>query len=145
MSINARKLGSLLRRPAPRPRAGRDDHLLLFSTEENAARLREALADSRANQNMIPFSLAALPRPEWMSDDEFGDLTRAFISALTRRGLLEADEVRAEFDVSAFVRPGWMSPEAFRRFKIARAELLSGGGREVTVDELRAESGLGHG
>ncbi|MBB4634298.1 hypothetical protein [Longimicrobium terrae] len=145
MSINVRKLGSLLRRPAARLRGRRNDDLLLFSTEENATRLREALADSRADRNMIPLSVAALPRPEWMSDDQFGDLTRAFTSALARRGLLEADEVRAEFDLESFVRPAWMSREAFRRFKVARAELLSGGGREMTVDELRSEFGLERG
>jgi hypothetical protein len=119
MSINARKLGSLLRRPATRLRGGRDSPSYGHST---------------------------VPRPQWMSETAYRDLAEAYQAALSdpERGMPK-DELRTEFDLDAFMRPAWMSPEAFRRFKVARAELLSGRGREMTLDELRAEFRLGHG
>lgn len=62
MPIRSRKLGFPLRRPPTHARAGEDVEALLFSTEENAARLREALNDSRENRNMIPFTVEELRR-----------------------------------------------------------------------------------
>lgn len=58
------KRGSLARRPiGPRPRTpSRNDHIYLFSSPENARRLRKAIANSRANRNMIPFDVDELRR-----------------------------------------------------------------------------------
>lgn len=58
------KRGSLARRLViPRSRASsRNDHIYLFSSPENARRLREAIANSRANRNMIPFDVDELRR-----------------------------------------------------------------------------------
>ena len=40
----------------------RHDHIYLFSSPENARRLREAIEDADANRNMIPFKLDELHR-----------------------------------------------------------------------------------
>lgn len=58
------KRGSLARRPiSQRSRTpSRNDHIYLFSSPENARRLREAIDDSIANRNMIPFDVDELRR-----------------------------------------------------------------------------------
>lgn len=58
------KRGSLARRPIGlRSRTpSRDDDLYLFSSPENARRLREAIDNSIANRNMIPFDVDELRR-----------------------------------------------------------------------------------
>ena len=45
----------------PRPRTpSRNDHEYLFSNPVNAARLRQAIEDSRAGRNLIPMTLDEL-------------------------------------------------------------------------------------
>ena len=58
------KRGSLARRPISlRSRTpSRNDDVYLFSSPENARRLLEAIEDSRANRNMIPFDVDELRR-----------------------------------------------------------------------------------
>lgn len=64
MHTHSLKRGSLARRPFhPRSRTpSRNDHIYLFSSPENARRLMEAIEDSRANRNMIPFDVDELRR-----------------------------------------------------------------------------------
>lgn len=64
MSVLSMKRGALAHRPfglRVRP-PSRNDHIYLFSSPENARRLREAIANSRANRNMIPFDVGELRR-----------------------------------------------------------------------------------
>jgi hypothetical protein len=64
MTTLSMKRGSLARRPfGLRVRLpSRNDHLYLFSSSENARRLREAIANSEANRNMVPFDVDELRR-----------------------------------------------------------------------------------
>jgi hypothetical protein len=53
--------GALERGTLPRrSRASRNDHEHLFSNPVNAARLREAIGDSRAGRNLVPVTVEAL-------------------------------------------------------------------------------------
>jgi hypothetical protein len=64
MTALSMKRGALARRPfglRVRP-PSRNDHIYLFSSPENARRLREAIEDSIANRNMIPFDVDELRR-----------------------------------------------------------------------------------
>lgn len=64
MSTLSMKRGALARRPfglRVRP-PSRNDHIHLFSSPENARRLRKALENSRANRNMILFDVDELRR-----------------------------------------------------------------------------------
>ena len=64
MSTLTMKRGALAHRPfglRVRP-PSRNDHIYLFSSPANARRLREAIDDSIANRNMIPFDIDELRR-----------------------------------------------------------------------------------
>ena len=62
MPAQNKKLGAFVRRLVhPRPRVD-DAATYLFGSPENAARLREAIYDSRANRNMVPFTFDDLRR-----------------------------------------------------------------------------------
>jgi hypothetical protein len=64
MTTLTMKRGALAHRPFGlrlRP-PSRNDHIYLFSSQENAWRLREAIEDSIANRNMIPFDIDELRR-----------------------------------------------------------------------------------
>jgi hypothetical protein len=54
--------GALAKRTfLPRPRTpSRNDHEYLFSNPVNAARLRQAIENSRAGRNLIPFTMEEL-------------------------------------------------------------------------------------
>jgi hypothetical protein len=56
------RYGALVKRAVhPRPRTpSRNDHEYLFSNPVNAARLRQAIEDSRAGRNLIPFTMEEL-------------------------------------------------------------------------------------
>jgi hypothetical protein len=62
MPTSAHRYGSLAQRNfRPRLRtASRNDHIHLFSSPVNAARLREALDDSRAGRNLIAVTIEEL-------------------------------------------------------------------------------------
>jgi hypothetical protein len=64
MSTLTMKRGALAHRPfglRMRP-PSRNDHIYLFSSPENARRLRQAIENSIANRNMIPFDIEELHR-----------------------------------------------------------------------------------
>jgi hypothetical protein len=62
MPANAHRYGSLARRGFyPRLRTpSRNDHIYLFSSPVNAARLRSALENSRAERNLLTFTMDEL-------------------------------------------------------------------------------------
>lgn len=64
MSTLSMKRGTLARLPfGLRVRwPSRNDHVYLFNSPENARRLREAIEDSIANRNMVPFDVDELRR-----------------------------------------------------------------------------------
>jgi hypothetical protein len=61
MPANAPRLGTLMRESRSRRRAAsRNDHIHLFSSPVNAARLREAIENSRSGRNMISMTMEEL-------------------------------------------------------------------------------------
>jgi hypothetical protein len=62
MPAQNKKLGAFLRRLAHRRPRLDDGATYLFGSAENAARLREAIDDSCANRNMVPFTFDDLRR-----------------------------------------------------------------------------------
>lgn len=62
MPAQTKKLGAFLRRLAHRRPRLDDAATYLFGSPENAARLREAIDDSRANRNMVPYTFDDLRR-----------------------------------------------------------------------------------
>lgn len=65
-----RPFAPFARRVRLRPRSqSRNDHIYLFSNPVNAARLREAMEDSLAGRNMIPFTVEQLRRDLGLADE----------------------------------------------------------------------------
>ncbi|HEX8317716.1 MAG TPA: hypothetical protein VF632_04910 [Longimicrobium sp.] len=62
MPAQNKKLGAFVRRLAHRRPRLADAATYLFGSPKNAARLREAIDDSRANRNMVPFTFDDLRR-----------------------------------------------------------------------------------
>ena len=63
-TLTNHRYGALAKRAfQPRPRTtSRNDHEYLFSNPVNAARLRQALENSRTGRNLIPFTMEELRR-----------------------------------------------------------------------------------
>ena len=61
--LTPRRRGTMWRSFGLRVRwPSRNDHIHLFNSPENARRLRESIANSRANRNMVPFDVDELRR-----------------------------------------------------------------------------------
>ena len=62
MPAQTKKLGAFVRRLIHRRERVDDAATYLFGSPKNAERLREAIDDSRANRNMVPFTFDDLRR-----------------------------------------------------------------------------------